>query len=588
MNEDGLKPLPRVRVTYDEAGGATVGNATRAGAAAVPSAAGRVRLLLGALLTVFCLLTLRLAHVSFGMEEELAVLRAQSATTIRPEVVDRHGRPLIVNRATRGLGIDGRDVWDVDETVDAITALFPDANAERLRARLSGRGYAFVADDITEAQHADVVALGLPGMRFPEGTARVYPQGPLAPHVLGYTIPGRGGATGIERALDRSVTGARSAAEAGEARVRLTLDAQVQRILEAEIAGAIETFSAAAGWGVLMDARDGSVVALASLPHYDPNRPGDAPAAARRNRALSDVYELGSAFKPLTVAAAMDAGLVSGKERFDVAEPIRVGDWSIKDYSPKTEPLTASEILQYSSNIGTVRIAERLGSEGFTAMLADLGLAESLRTDLGRHRGPLLPARWGEAELATASYGHGLAVSPVALTAAFAAVVNGGERPTPRFMQDTAPQTERVFSEDTSAALRLALRRVLTDGTGRNAEARGYHAIGKTATADKPGAGGYGGEKLVSSFVGAFPGYDPAYVLLVSLDEPRGIPETYGFATAGYTAAPVFRRVVERAAPMLGVMPVGDAVAFDGFVGLRREGEQDLDALARLLEEAAS
>ena len=576
--EDGLRPLPRVRVTYEE--GRPVAPAPDA--RSVPAAAGRVRLLLGVLLSVFCLLTLRLAHVSFGMEEELSVLRAQSEERVRPEVVDRRGRPLIMNRTTRGLGIDGRDVWDVEETARAVGSVFPDADADRLRARLSDRAYAFVADDITDAQHARVVALGLPGMRYPEGSARVYPQGPLAPHVLGYRIPGRGGATGVERALD-------AARGAGEGRVRLTLDAQVQRVLEAEIAGAIETFSARAGWGVLMDARDGSVIALASLPHYDPNAPGAAPADARRNRALSDVYELGSAFKPLTVAAAMEAGLVDGRERFDVAEPIRVGDWSIKDYSPKTEPLTASEILQYSSNIGTVRIAERLGAEGFAAMLDDLGLAGPLRTDMGRHRGPLLPARWGPAELATASYGHGLAVSPVALTAAFAAVVNGGERVAPRFFEDTEPERTRVFSEETSAALRLALRRVLTDGTGRNAEARGYHAIGKTATADKPGAGGYGGEKLVSSFVGAFPGYDPAYVLLVSLDEPKGIPETYGFATAGYTAAPVFRRVVERAAPMLGVMPVGDAVAFDGFVGLRRDGEpRDLDALARLLEEAAS
>ena len=574
MREDGLKPLPRVRVTYEEGRGALPDLAARQ----VPAAAGRVRLLLGVLMSVFCLLTLRLAHVSFGMEEAMSVQRARTAAPIRPEVVDRRGRPLIMNRATRGLGIDGRDVWDVEETVEAVTALFPKAKAETLRARLSERRYAFVADDIDDAQHAAVVALGLPGMRYPQGTARVYPQGPLAPHVLGYTIPGRGGATGVERALDR----------ADEPRVRLTLDAQVQRVLEAEIAGAVETFSARAGWGVLMDARDGSVVALASLPHYDPNAPGDAPAEARRNRALSDVYELGSAFKPLTVAAAMEAGLVDGQERFAVAEPIQVGDWSIRDYSPKAEPLTASEILQYSSNIGTVRIAERLGADGFAAMLAELGLDKRLQTDLGRHRGPLLPARWGEAELATASYGHGLAVSPVALTAAFAAVVNGGERITPRFFEETPVEARRVFSEETSASLRLALRRVLTDGTGRNAEAQGYHAIGKTATADKPGAGGYGGEALVSSFVGAFPGYDPAYVLLVSLDEPQGIPETYGFATAGYTAAPVFRRVVERAAPMLGVMPVGDAIALDGFVGLKREGGQDLDALARLLAEAAS
>ena len=575
-SEAGLKPLARVRLTYDEGSGAVDDAVSEA-----PAAAGRVRLLLGTLLGVFCLLTLRLAHVSFGMEEELSVLRAQASAPVRPEVVDRMGRPLIMNRATTGLGIDGRDVWDVDETIAAVTAVLPGANAARLRDRLSERRYAFVSDEISEAERARLVATGLPGLRYPQGSARVYPQGPLAPHVLGYTIPGRGGAAGVERALDANDKGAE--------RVRLTLDARVQRVLESELAGAIETFSARAGWGVLMDARDGSVVALASLPHYDPNAPGAAHDEARRNRAVSDVYELGSAFKPLTVAAAFEAGVVDSRERFDVTEPIAVGRWAIKDYSPKAEPLTASEILQYSSNIGTVHIADRLGEEGFLATLDALSLSDGLVTDLGRHRGPLLPSRWGRAELATASYGHGLAVSPLALTAAFAAVVNGGDYVTPRFLDETPTQARPVFSPETSATMRLALRRVLTDGTGRNAEAAGYHAIGKTATADKPGAGGYGGEALVSSFVGAFPGYDPAYVLLVSLDEPRGIPETYGFATAGYTAAPVFRRVVERAAPMLGVMPVGDAIAFDGFVGLRRDGEApELDALARLLAEAAS
>ena len=575
-SEAGLKPLARVRLTYDEGSGVR-----ETAAQDVPAAAGRVRLLLGTLLGVFCLLTLRLAHVSFGMEEELSVLRAQASAPVRPEVVDRMGRPLIMNRATTGLGIDGRDVWDVDETVAAVTAVLPDANAARLRERLSERRYAFVRDEITEAQRARLVATGLPGLRYPEGSARVYPQGPLAPHVLGYTIPGRGGAAGVERALNDG--------DADPERVRLTLDARVQRVLEAELAGAIETFSARAGWGVLMDARDGGIVALASLPHYDPNAPGAAPDEARRNRAVSDVYELGSAFKPLTVAAAFEAGVIDSRERFDVTEPITVGRWAIEDYSPKAEPLTASEILQYSSNIGTVHIADRLGEAGFLSMLDALSLSDRLTTDFGRHRRPLLPQSWGRAELATASYGHGLAVSPLALTAAFAAVVNGGDYVTPRFLGETAVQTRPVFSPETSATMRLALRRVLTDGTGRNAEAAGYHAIGKTATADKPGQGGYGGEALVSSFVGAFPGYDPAYVLLVSLDEPQGIPETYGYATAGYTAAPVFRRVVERAAPMLGVMPVGDAIAFDGFVGLRREGDApELDALARLLAEAAS
>ena len=581
MNEAGLKPRVSVRVTYDEARGGEL--AAAAGPSEPASQAGRVRLVLGAFLCCLSLLTLRLAYVSFGMSEEMGVLRAQAEEAERPEIVDRYGRALALNRDVHGLAVDGRDVWDAGETAAQIVRLFPQVDGERLEARLSERRYTHLLNDIPDEAREALVRSGLPGLRFPRASERAYPQGQLAAHVLGYTIAGRGGATGVERALDE---------RREDGPVRLTLDAGVQRVLEDELAGAMETFSAKAAWGVLMDARDGSVVALASLPTYDPNRPGEAEAAARRNRAASDAYELGSAFKPLTVAAAMEAGLLEDGERFDVSEPIRVGSWSVKDYSPKPHPLTASEVLQYSSNIGTIQIVQRLGAEGFDAALDGYGLKRALKTDLPERRSPLLPARWNEAELATASYGHGIAVSPLALTAAFASMVNGGTYHTPRFLVDTAPDARPVLSERTSATMRLYMRRVLTDGTGRNAEARGYHAVGKTSTADKPDVAGYDEGRRLSSFIGAFPGYDPAYVLLVSLDEPKGIAETYGFATAGDTAAPVFRRVIERSAPMLGLMPVSDEMAFDAFVGLKKgqaakdEAVPELDALAALLSEA--
>jgi cell division protein FtsI (penicillin-binding protein 3) len=576
---DGLKPEITVRLLGEEAGSAR----------AEPSEmSGRIRLVGGAMLCALALLTVRLAALSFGPDEEVRVVDARASQGPRPLVVDREGRALAMNRPVTGLGIDGRDVWDPEETAVAVARVLPGTDAEGLAARLAAKRYVHVANEVTAEEEARLVATGLPGLRFPKDEARVYPQGALAAHVLGYTVPGRGGVVGVEAAIDGTEA---------DGPVRLTLDASVQQVVEAELRAALRTFSARAGWGVLMDVRDGSVLALASLPDFDPNAPGASEAAARRNRSMSDAYELGSAFKPITVAAAYEDGIVDQAERFDVAEPIKVGRWSIRDYSPRTDALTPSEILQYSSNIGTVRIVQRLGAERFGAYLEALSLTESLETDLPEARAPLLPARWGEAELATASYGHGIAVTPLQLTAAFAAVVNGGTYRTPRFLQATKPESTRVFSEETSASLRLALRRVLTDGTGRNAEAAGFHAIGKTATADKPKEGGYGERALVTSFVGAFPGYAPRYVLLVSLDEPQGIAETYGYATAGYTAAPVFRRIVERVAPTLGVMPVGDEVALAGFVGLDRgevgaappaaAQEEPLDALAALLSRQA-
>lgn len=586
MITDGLRQPIRVQTLYDDHSASPAAGLSDGDALAPSDGAVRVRLCVMAFAVAFLVLTGRLAYVTFGMDEEIRLIRAETQVAPRPEVVDRNGRPLAMNRSATGLAIDGRDVWDVEEVVAELTAMFPSVDAGRIRRRLENKQYALVLDSVTPDERQAVIGLGLPGLKFPQTSGRAYPQRDLAAHVVGYTIAGRGGVVGVEKAVDQAGLGAEGA-------VTLALDVVAQQVLEDELAGAMARFEAKAAWGVLMHATTGEVRALASLPDFNPNRPGTAQKGAWRNRAMSDSYELGSAFKPITAAAALDRGVVSLGETFDVSKPLDVGGWEIKDYSRKREPQTLSEIIQYSSNIGTVMLAQRLGADVFQETLDSLGLTTALQTDLPEKRTPSLSEKWRPSELASSSYGHGIAVTPLQLTAAFAAVVNGGTFNVPRFLADTPAQDgAAVFSDATSAQMRIILRKSITEGTGRNAEAVGYYPIGKTATADKPGAGGYRDDgPLISSFIGAFPGYDPEYVLLVSFDEPQGVAATYGYATAGYVAAPVFRRVVERVAPALGVMPVGDEVAFDGFVGLRREtdgqGEVELDALAALLAEAS-
>jgi cell division protein FtsI (penicillin-binding protein 3) len=579
MTDDGLRYGLKIRTLYDDRGGPV---RAQAGAARNGSQF-RLRLCMFVAIAAFSILSVRLAHVTFGMGATFDAIRAETEKPFRREVVDRAGRPLIMNSRTTGLAVDGRDVWDVAEVVDALSAKFPDIDAERLQARLERHQYTLVLDNLLPQERQEVIALGLPGMRFPEITSRAYPQGDLAAHVLGYTIPGKGGAVGVERALERRLSG-------GQGPLALSLDLTAQQILEDELAVTMAQFGAKAAFGVLLDVHTGEVRALASLPDYNPNRPGASPAGARRNRAMSDVYELGSAFKPLTAALALELGEVNLTETFDVSRPIEVGGWPIEDYSRKTKPLTMSEVIQHSSNIGTVMMVQRIGAERFEAMLATLGLTEELETELPEGRSPMVSSTWRPAELASSSYGHGIAVSPLQLAAAFAATVNGGTFHTPTFVSGGVGESRRAFSAATSARMRIVMRKTVTEGTGRNAEVRGYYPIGKTATADKPRAGGYDDDgELLSSFIGAFPGYDPQYVLLVSFDEPEGTKQTYGYATAGYVAAPAFRRIVERAAPALGLMPVGDDVAFDGFLGLRRQGPGGQpvshDALATLLAE---
>ncbi|ADM09991.1 hypothetical protein PB2503_09694 [Parvularcula bermudensis HTCC2503] len=547
----------------------------------------RLKLCAVAFFGLFGLLLLRLGMVSFGGEVSLRYDQDARAEIRAPRaIVDRVGRPLAMNTNLIGLAVDGREVTDPEEIAARLLPLFPDLDTARLTSRLARGRYVHLFNAITDKERQAVIALGLPGVRFPESQGRAYPQKSLAAHIVGYRIPGEGGAVGAEKALD-----AGSLSPGGREPVALSIDLVAQQILEEELARALETFSGKAAWGVLLDVHTGQVRALANLPTFNPNRPGAFPAASWRNRAMSDRYELGSAFKPLTVAAAFDAGVIAPSETFDVATPLEIGGWEIDDYSRKKPFMTPAEIVQYSSNIGTIRIVQRLGTARFTQMLEALNLSSPLFTELPEARDPALSTEWRPSELASSSYGHGIAVSPLQLTAAFAAVVNGGVYRTPTFLNEATVPGRRIFRPETSKRMKLILRRTVTDGTARNARAPGYYPIGKTATADKPVAGGYRDEggQLISSFIGAFPGYDPQYVLLVSVDEPKGTRETYGFATAGYVAAPAFSRIVERVAPTLDIMPASDAVAADGFLGLRREIAQrpaETDALARLMEEA--
>ncbi|MEM7739560.1 MAG: penicillin-binding protein 2 [Pseudomonadota bacterium] len=481
-----------------------------------------------------------------------------AATAEASRLEDSDGRVLAINVPAYGLAINGQDVWDPEEAAMGLASIFPSVDPDKLRVKLSAEQRVVIDRVINDAEREAVMALGLPGLSFPPTEQRVYPQGRLFSHVVGYQIPGRGGVTGLEGAATlRELEGPQTT----------TLDVTVQTILLSELERAMDRFSAKAAWGVVMNARDGSVAALASLPDFDPNVPGQSPASARRNRLVSDNYELGSALKALTVAAALETGIADLNTQVDVRSPLVVGEWAIEDYSTKEAMMSVERVLATSSNIGTGQLALALGADRFVDVLSRFGMTERLETALLEGRTPLLPPRWGEAEIVTASYGHGIAVSPLHLTAAFAATVNGGHLIKPRFFQNDPIQSETILRPETSAAMRRGLRSVITAGTGGNAEAMGYYVIGKTATADKPVGGRYLDDgPLLSSFVGAFPGHDPAYVLLISLDEPQGTADTYGYATAGWTAAPTFRRAVERLAPVLGVMPVRQDQAADGFL----------------------
>ncbi len=537
----------------------------------------RVMMCASVFVFAFAALGVRLAFVSFGDVAPAAnYAAAPLADAPRAEITDRNGALLAADLPVIALEISGQDVWDAKEAALKLASVLPDIDRLSLEEKLGEGRYVEVRADLTPVERQQIFDLGLPGVRFAARVKRFYPQGDLAAHVVGHDEPGKGGVMGLEKAANHYRS---------KGPMRAAIDIRVQQILEEELAADLVKFDAEAAWGAVMDVETGEVVALVTLPDFDPNAPGASPADSRRNRATYDRYELGSAFKAFIAASYIELGLGDERTKFDARGSLQVADRRITDFHGENRILTLSEVVQHSSNIGAARMAMDIGPKDQQRFLKALGLFDALPIELAENRAPGLPSKWGPVEAATISYGHGIAVTPLHLLAAYSAVVNGGVFRTPLFLAaEQAPEGRRVFGEDTSAAMRRILRRVITDGTAASAEAAGYYPIGKTATADRRSlSGGYDTNSRISSFVGAVPGYAPRYAILITYDNPKAIKGTYGYATAGWNAAPAFSRFVERAAPLLGLATINEASALASFVSgeppaFRREAHLSLKA----------
>lgn len=495
----------------------------------------------------------RLGAVALAPSDEGVRLAAaaRAGDPHRSEIVDRNDVLLAVNLPMRALEIAGREVWSASETATAVASVVPGIDASALSAKLADGNYVEVTRRITPAQEQAIFELGLPGVRFSPRVQRYYPQGRNGAHVIGHIEPGKGGVMGLEWTLDHR----------GRPRsLSASIDIRAQQILEEELGRSLHKFHAKAAFGGVMDAATGEVLALASLPDFDPNEPGASEADARRNRMTYDRYELGSAFKLFTAAAALEAGVATERSTYDARGSYKIADKVIRDYRGQNRVLAFDEVIIHSSNIGAARMAADLGPARQKAALASFGLLEPLAIELTENRPPELPWQWGPVESATISYGHGISVTPLHLLAAVTSIINGGVYRDPTFVEvEKHADGRRVVSEETSAAMRRVMRRVIVDGTAGLADVPEYAPIGKTATAEKPTRGGYEGDARITTFVGAFPGDKPRYVVLISLDEPRPVEGTHGYATAGWNAAPTFAAVTRRLAPVLGVMPIARA-----------------------------
>jgi cell division protein FtsI (penicillin-binding protein 3) len=469
----------------------------------------------------------------------------------RADIVDRNGTLLATNLRTASLYANPHKISDPDIAAARITQVLPDVSEEVLAAKLaSDKSFVWIRRNLTPRQKFLVNHLGIPGLDFQDEEQRVYPHGHLAAHIVGFTNVDNVGIAGIEQSMDAAIAGAKEP-------LRLSVDIRVQQILRQELAAQIEKFKAIGGGGIVMDVHSGEVVAMVSLPDFDPNAPAQAPDETRFNRITLGVYELGSVFKIFNHAIALETGAATLTKRYDATKPIRISRFRISDFHAENRWLTVPEIFEHSSNIGSAKMALDIGTEAQRKYLGHLGLLRRTSIELPEQAQPMYPAPWREINTMTIAYGHGIAVSPLHLASAVAATVNGGILRPATLIRDRTPATGgvQVFAAETSDKMRRLLRLVVEKGTGKNAEAPGYLVGGKTGTAEKQVNGSYKRNSLISSFVGVFPANMPRFVVYVMLDEPKRIKESHGFATGGWTAAPVVGSVIARVAPLLAIAP---------------------------------
>ncbi|MGB3722846.1 MAG: penicillin-binding protein 2, partial [Pacificimonas sp.] len=475
----------------------------------------------------------------------------------RAAIVDRNGADLARSFKAFYLAVKPREiVGDPERLAQQIAGILGDVDPADIEADLTAKGrWRYVQRRVQPDDAVALKALGEPGLEIGREWERVYPNRSLAAHVLGYTSIDGQGQAGLEQQMQTRL----SDPELSDKPVALSIDTRVQHAMVQALTAQMKKHDAIGGSGIVMDVHTGELLALTSQPVFDPNAAGRESLDSRFNRATYGVYELGSTLKALTIATAIDTGTVTSMgQGYDASHPIRAGRFTIRDFHGKNRWLSVPEIFMYSSNIGTAKMALEAGVPKQKDYLRKLGMLEKPPLELAERGYPLYPDVWGEISAITISYGHGISVTPLHLAAAYSALVNGGIYHKPTLLKldpDAKPEGRRVFKPETSRQMNALLRLVVKEGTGGNAEAEGYRVGGKTGTADKPQNGGYNRRSLVTTFAAAFPMDNPRYVVIAMLDEPKGIRETYGYATAGWTAAPVVSDVVSRIAPVLGVDP---------------------------------
>ena len=489
----------------------------------------------------------------------------------RKDIIDTNGVLLATNVKVNSLYAHPSEIINKEKVINSLLKIFPDSDKKNLIRKLySNKPFVWLRKTISPEQQNLVKDIGQPGLYFGPREMRIYPNGTSAAHILGGTRYGLEsvdsaeilGTAGVELFYNKKLSNEDNPLEP----LQLSIDIKIQALVEEILENGIKLMGAKGGSVILMDSKTGEIMSLASFPKFNPNlRPrnlfkNDPSNSPIFNRAVQGIYELGSVFKIFPVALGLDTKLIETDTKFNTHNPIRISGRTISDHKYFGPNLTVEDIIIKSSNIGTVRIAQKIGSNNLKKFYEDLGLLDSTTLELPETKGtkPQQPKKWKNLETATASYGHGIAVSPVHLATAYSILVNGGVKINPSIIKQTKPnmQTDKIISESTSKEVRLILEKVVTKGTARDSDFGGYGVGGKTGTAEKPNPieGGYYENKVISTFASVFPISTGKFVMVVTLDEPENNFGSESYRYASKTAVPVAAKIISRVAPLLNLV----------------------------------
>jgi cell division protein FtsI (penicillin-binding protein 3) len=509
---------------------------------------------------------------------------AQDAiATARPDIVDRNGEVLATDVKAPSLFGEPRRIIDKDEAIELLTATLPDLDTSEVRDRLSSKkGFVWLKREITPLQQQEIHRLGVPGIGFLRENKRVYPTGAEVAHLIGLVNIDNQGIAGMEKWLDSNgladLHRAGFATDRLQRPVELSIDLRVEHALRDELLKAKDKYKAKAASGLVSNVKTGEIVAMVSLPDFDPNNPREAHDPERINRLTTGVYEMGSTFKALTLAMALDSGKATLNTMYDARGALHYGKFAIHDTHSLGRAISLSEVFTFSSNVGAARIALAQGVEAHKAFLKKLGQLDRLRTELPESASPIMPKRWSELNTITIAFGHGIAVAPLQAVMGINAVMNGGYLIPPTFLkrseEEAKAMAKRVIKPETSEKMRYLMRLNAEIGTAKQADVKGYYIGGKTGTSEKVVNGRYSKKQVLNSFTAIVPADNPQFQVLVMLDEPKALPETKGFITSGWNAVPTGGKVIARIAPLLGIEPRFDLPPSDRLILAASRGTQ--------------